>query len=291
MSRIEKEWNKLLDSAPGTQLRRLVQDATLQVPGAPFALCAPLAEQAGYSAVYLSGAGFSAAALALPDTGLFSLDELVVQAERLCRASNLPVIVDADTGFGKISECVAQLEAAGVAAIQLEDQTFPKRCGHLEGKQVVPVEEMCQKIASAATARQNKDLILIGRTDARATDGLDAAIDRAARYLEAGADWIFPEALKSREEFTQFAAAIDAPLIANMTEFGAGPLLTHQELTELGFAVVLYPVTLLRVAMKAIETALAFIDDAGTQEELLDLMQTRNELYELLDYDPSAPSE
>ena len=291
MSRIEKEWNKLLDSAPGTQLRRLVQDATLQVPGAPFALCAPLAEQAGYSAVYLSGAGFSAAALALPDTGLFSLDELVVQAERLCRASNLPVIVDADTGFGKISECVAQLEAAGVAAIQLEDQTFPKRCGHLEGKQVVPVEEMCQKIASAATARHNKDLVLIGRTDARATDGLDAAIGRAVRYLEAGADWIFPEALKSKEEFTQFAAAIDAPLIANMTEFGAGPLLTHQELTELGFAVVLYPVTLLRVAMKAIETALAFIDDVGTQEELLDLMQTRNELYELLDYDPSAPSE
>ena len=291
MSRIEKEWNKLLDSAPGTRLRRLVQDATLQVPGAPFALCAPLAEQAGYSAVYLSGAGFSAAALALPDTGLFSLDELVVQAERLCRASNLPVIVDADTGFGKISECVAQLEAAGVAAIQLEDQTFPKRCGHLEGKQVVPVEEMCQKIASAATARHNKDLVLIGRTDARATDGLDAAIGRAVRYLEAGADWIFPEALKSKEEFTQFAAAIDAPLIANMTEFGAGPLLTHQELTELGFAVVLYPVTLLRVAMKAIETALAFIDDAGTQEELLDLMQTRNELYELLDYDPSAISE
>ena len=277
-------------SSPGTQLRTLIQDATLQIPGAPFALCAPLAEQAGYSAVYLSGAGFSAAALAVPDTGLFSLEELVVQAKRLCRASNLPVIVDADTGFGKVAECVTQLEAAGVAAIQLEDQTFPKRCGHLEGKQVVPVEEMCDKIASAAEARRDDGLIIIGRTDARGTDNMVAAIERATRYLEAGADWIFPEALKSKDEFAQFASAIDAPLIANMTEFGAGPLLSLEELADLGFAAVLYPVTLLRVAMKAIEAALAVIDDAGTQEELLDLMQTREQLYELLGYDPASPS-
>ena len=280
-----------MDSSPGQRLRRLIDEATIQVPGTPFALCAPLAEQAGYSAVYLSGAAFSAAALSLPDTGLFSLEQLASQAERLCQAPNLPVIVDADTGFGKVAECVQQLEAAGVAAIQLEDQTFPKRCGHLEGKQVVPVQEMCQTIAEAAGARRNAELILIGRTDARAIDGLEAAIDRAARYVEAGADWIFPEALKSKEEFDQFAKAIDVPLIANMTEFGASPLLTHEELAALGFAVVLYPVTLLRVAMKAIEAALAVIADAGSQEELLDLMQTRDQLYELLDYDPAAPAE
>jgi len=280
-----------LDNSPGRKLRQLVVDATLQVPGAPFPLCAPLAEQAGYSAIYLSGAAFSAASLALPDTGLFSLEQLAGQAERLCLASNLPVIVDADTGFGRVSECVIQLEAAGAAAIQLEDQTFPKRCGHLEGKQVVPVEEMCHSISEAARARRNTDLILIGRTDARATDGLDNAIFRAERYVEAGADWIFPEALKSAEEFAQFAKAIDVPLIANMTEFGTSPLLSHQELAAIGFAVVLYPVTLLRVAMKAIEAALAVIADAGTQEELLDLMQTRDQLYELLDYDPSATAE
>ena len=279
-----------MPSSPGTRLRTLIQDATIQVPGAPFALCAPLAEQAGYSAVYLSGAAFSSAALAVPDTGLFSLEELVVQAQRLCRASELPVLVDADTGFGKVPECVAQLEAAGVAAIQLEDQTFPKRCGHLEGKQVVPVEEMCEKIASAAAARRDENLVLIARTDARGTDGMDAAIDRATRYLEAGADWIFPEALKTKDEFAQFAASIESPLIANMTEFGAGPLLSLTELADLGFSAVLYPVTLLRVAMKAIEAALAVILDAGTQEELLDLMQTREQLYELLAYDPSAPS-
>ena len=283
--------SKLLDSSPGQRLRRLIEDETLQVPGAPFALCATLAEQAGYSAVYLSGAAFSAAALARPDTGLFSLEQLAIQAERLRQASDLPVIVDADTGFGKVADCVIQLETAGVAAIQLEDQTFPKRCGHLEGKQVVGVEVMCQTIAEAAEARCNAELILIGRTDARATDGLQVAIDRAARYVEAGADWIFPEALKSKDEFKQFSKAINVPLIANMTEFGASPLLTHQELAELGFAVVLYPVTLLRVAMKAIEAALAVIADAGTQEELIDLMQTRDELYELLDYDPATTAE
>lgn len=265
-----------------------MQETTIQVPGAPFALCARLAEQSGYGAVYLSGAAFSAATLAVPDVGLFSLDALVLQTERLCRATELPVIVDADTGFGKVEESVTQLEAAGAAAIQLEDQTFPKRCGHLEGKQVVSVEEMCEKIAAASAARRDVNVVLIARTDARGTDGLDAAVERARRYLAAGADWIFPEALKSPEEFTAFAAAIDAPLVANMTEFGAGPLLSLAELAEIGFAVVLYPVTLLRVAMKAIEAALAVIGDAGTQEELLDLMQTREELYELLDYDPAA---
>ena len=275
-----------MNQSPGSQLRALVSEATIQVPGAPFALCARLAEQAGYGAVYLSGAAFSAASLAVPDTGRFSLDDLVLQSERLCRASALPVIVDADTGFGRVADCVTRLQGAGVGAIQLEDQTFPKRCGHLEGKQVVPVETMCERVAEAATARGESELVLIARTDARGTDGMEAAIERAERYVAAGADWSFPEALKTREEFAAFAEAIDVPLVANMTEFGTSPLLTLSELADLGFAVVLYPVTLLRVAMKAIEAALVVIGDAGTQEELLDLMQTRDELYELLDYFP-----
>ena len=277
-----------MNQSPGGQLRGLVAEATLQVPGAPFALCARLAEQAGYGAVYLSGAAFSAAALAVPDTGRFSLDDLVLQSERLARAAELPVIVDADTGFGRVRECVTRLEGAGVAAIQLEDQTFPKRCGHLEGKQVVSIDTMCERVAEAATARGESQLVLIARTDARGTDGVEAAIGRAERYVAAGADWICPEALQTREEFAAFAEAIDVPLVANMTEFGGSPLLTLSELADLGFAAVLYPVTLLRVAMKAIEAALAVIGDAGTQEELLDLMQTREELYELLDYDPTA---
>ena len=227
----------------------------------PFALCARLAEQAGYGAVYLSGAAFSAAALAVPDTGRFSLDDLILQSERLARAAELPVIVDADTGFDRVGECVTRLEEAGVAAIQLEDQTFPKRCGHLEGKQVVSVDTMCESVAEAVAARGESQLVLIARTDARGTDGLEAAIERAERYVAAGADWIFPEALKTREEFAAVAEAIDAPLVANMTEFGASPLLTLAELADLGFAAVLYPVTLLRVAMKAIEAALAVIGD------------------------------
>lgn len=272
----------------GKRLRELVKDTTIQVPGAPFALSARLAEQEGYVAVYLSGAAFSAAALAVPDVGLFSLAELVAQTERLCRASPLPVLVDADTGFGSVAECVASLETAGAAAVQIEDQVFPKRCGHLAGKSVVPIEEMCENIAAAAAARRDDALVLIARTDARGTDSLDAAIERGRMYLEAGADWIFPEALTSREEFARFADTIDAPLVANMTEFGAGPLLSLSELAELGFAVVLYPVTLLRIAMKAMEAALGVIGDEGSQRELLDLMQTREELYELLDYDPDS---
>jgi methylisocitrate lyase len=201
---------------------------------------------------------------------------------------NLPLIVDADTGFGEavnVERTVVELEGAGAAAIQLEDQRLPKRCGHLSGKTLVEPEEMCAKLRAAAGARWDDDLVIIARTDARGAEGFDEALERAKRYLDAGADWIFPEALASQEEFARFAREIEAPLVANMTEFGKSPLLKLEELAEMGYAAVLYPVTLLRVALKAVEAALAVIAAEGSQHDLLDLMQNREELYDLLDYE------
>ena len=274
--------------SPGKILRELVAEATIQVPGAPNALFARLIEHCGYDAVYLSGAALSAGVLGLPDVGLFTLSELAQQTAYLARATSLPVIVDADTGFGaavNVERTVIELETAGAAAIQLEDQQLPKRCGHLSGKTIVEANEMCAKLRAAVAARQDADLVIIARTDARGVVSLDEAISRAKQYLDAGTDWIFPEALQSKAEFETFAQAVDAPLVANMTEFGKSPLLTLEELAELGYSAVLYPVTLLRVAAKAAEAALNFIAADGSQKELLDLMQTREELYDLLNYE------
>ncbi len=273
--------------SPGRLLRQAVEGSTIQVPGAFNALVGRLIEQAGYDALYLSGAAFSAGSLALPDVGLFTLTELAQHTALLTRSVKLPVIVDADTGFGaavNVERTIVELEAAGAAAIQLEDQVLPKRCGHLSGKGLVETDEMCAKLRAAAAARSDADLVLLARTDARGVYGLDEALDRAKRYLDAGADWIFPEALADAGEFARFADEIDAPLVANMTEFGKSPLLTLDELAEMGYAAVLYPVTLLRTAMKAVEAALAVIANEGTQRELLDLMQSRQELYDLLGY-------
>jgi methylisocitrate lyase len=273
--------------SPGKRLREAVEEATIQVPGAFNALVGRMIEDAGYDAMYLSGAAFSAGTLALPDVGLFTLSELAQQTSFLTRRVTIPVIVDADTGFGtsvNVERTIIELESAGAAAIQLEDQVSPKRCGHLSGKSLIDTPEMCAKLRAAVAARTESDLVILARTDARSVDGLPAAIDRAQRYLDAGADWIFPEALADAAEFEQFAQAIDAPLVANMTEFGKSPLLTLDELAEMGYAAVLYPVTLLRVTMKAVEAALAVIAAEGTQQELLDLMQSRQELYDLLGY-------
>ncbi|MDX1944551.1 MAG: methylisocitrate lyase [Pirellulaceae bacterium] len=272
---------------PGQELRELVVDSTIQVPGAPSALIARLIERAGYDAMYLSGAAFSAGTLGLPDVGLFTLSELVQQTTYLTRTCGLPLIVDADTGFGEalnVERTVVELEAAGAAAIQLEDQQLPKRCGHLAGKSLVEPAVMCAKLRAAVAAKSDPSLVIIARTDARGVTNLADAIDRAKRYLDAGADWIFPEALQTEAEFAEFARAVDAPLVANMTEFGQSPLFTLEKLADLGYSAVLYPVTLLRVAMKACEAALNLIAADGTQQDLLDLMQTREELYDLLDY-------
>ena len=274
--------------SPGKLLRQAVARGTLQIPGAPHALAARLIEQYGFEAVYLSGAAMSAGQLGMPDIGLFTLTELAQQTAFLSQSVDIPVVVDADTGFGgviHVQRTVVELERAGAAAIQLEDQRLPKRCGHLPGKELVETEVMCAKLQAATEARATDDLVIVARTDARSVEGMDSAIERAQRYNEAGADWIFPEALENADEFHQFAQQVDAPLVANMTEFGKSPLLTHETLSKLGYAAILYPVTLLRIAMKAMDTLLAVLVDEGTQRELLDLMQTREELYELLDYE------
>jgi methylisocitrate lyase len=273
--------------SPGTLLRDAVKESTILIPGAFDALAAKLIERAGFRAMYLSGAAFSAGALALPDIGLFTLSELANETTRLTRSVSIPLIVDADTGFGEavnVERTVTELIAAGAAAIQLEDQRLPKRCGHLSGKTLVEPAEMCSKLRAAVAARGNSDVIILARTDARGVHGMDAALDRAQRYLDAGADWIFPEALGTIAEFEQFAHTIRAPLVANMTEFGQSPLLPLADLQQLGYAGVLLPVTLLRVAMKAVTDALAVIAGTGTQQGLLERMQSRQELYELLGY-------
>jgi len=273
---------------PGELLREAVSDGAIQAPGAPNALMGKLIEEMGFSAMYLSGAAFSAGVLGLPDIGLFSLTELVQQVSFLTARVTIPVIVDADTGFGdtaNVERTIVELERAGAAAIQLEDQELPKRCGHLSGKTLVSTEAMCAKLRAAVSARSDKSTVILARTDARGVENFDAAVERARRYVAAGADWIFPEALAAREEFQAFAKAVDVPLVANMTEFGKSPLLDFVELEEIGYRVVLYPVTLLRVAMKAVESTLTLLAADGTQRDLLDLMQTRQELYDLLEYD------
>jgi methylisocitrate lyase len=273
--------------SPGRLLRSAAEKSCLAIPGAPNALTGRLIERMGFDAVYLSGAALSAGVLGLPDIGLFTLTELVQQAGYLTRSIAIPVVVDADTGFGdamNVERTVEELENIGVAAIQLEDQQLPKRCGHLSGKSLVSADAMCAKIRAAAQTRADPDLVLIARTDARGVTSLDDAVDRAQQYLQAGADWIFPEALVSQDEFAQFARRVRAPLVANMTEFGKSPLLTLAQLGEMGYVAVLYPVTLLRIFMRAGEAALATLAESGTQASLLDLMQTREELYDLLDY-------
>src|SRR6478736_6603901 len=232
---------------PGQLLRDAVAEGAIQVPGAPNALMGRLIEEMGFSAIYLSGAAFSAGVMCLPDIGLFTLTELVQQVSYLTARVSIPVIVDADTGFGdtaNVERTIAELERAGAAAIQLEDQELPKRCGHLSGKSLVTAEEMCAKLRAAAAARSDNATIILARTDARGVENFDAALKRAEQYIAAGADWIFPEALATPEEFEAFAKNIGVPLVANMTEFGKSPLLSFAELEQMGYRVVLYPVTL-----------------------------------------------
>lgn len=273
--------------SPGKALREAVEASMVRAVGAPHALAARLIEQAGFEAVYLSGAVLSAGVLGLPDVGLFTLSELAQHTAYLTRSVNLPVIVDADTGFGgpvNVERTIVELEGAGAAAIQIEDQELPKRCGHLSGKSLISIDDMCAKIRAAVAARNDDSLVIIARTDARGVNGLEDAIERARHYVAAGADWIFPEALNSLEEFDRVRELIQVPLLANMTEFGKSPLLTVEQLSELGYDAVLFPVTLFRVAMKAMEAAAALLAVEGTQRDLLDMMQTREELYDLLDY-------
>lgn len=270
---------------PGRALRELLEREPIVVaPGAFSPLVGLVARQVGFRALYFSGAAYSAS-LAMPDLGLLSLPDVAQAVHRLARATGLPVIADADTGFGEalnVAATVEALEHAGAAAVQLEDQVMPKKCGHLPDKAVVPAEEMVRKVAAAARIR--RDLLIVARTDARATHGFDEAVRRARMYVEAGADLVFPEALESEEEFEAFARAVPAPLLANMTEFGKTPYIPVERFRQWGYRVVIFPVTALRVAMKAVEEAFRALQARGTQRDLLGRMQTRAELYELIGY-------
>src|SRR5262245_46605862 len=273
------------------RLRELIAKATIMMPGVPNASMARQVERFGFDAVYISGAGMANATAGVPDIGLLTLTEVAQLAEYIARAVKIPAIVDADTGFGgseNVARTIRELEAAGLAGCHIEDQEFPKRCGHLSGKSIVGVEEMTEKIKAAVGARRDPDFMIIARTDARSVENFDRTVDRAQRYVEAGADAIFPEALQSAEEFRDFAREIQLPLLANMTEFGKSPLLSFTELAGFGYRLVIFPQTAFRVSMKASEAVLRALKESGTQKEWLDQMQTRQELYTLLDYDPSA---
>jgi len=275
------------------RLRELISKEAVMMPGVPNAAMARQVEQVGFNAVYISGAGMANATAGVPDIGLLTLTEVTQLASYIANAVKIPAIVDADTGFGgaeNVARTIQELEKAGLAGCHIEDQEFPKRCGHLAGKSIVDVEEMVGKIKAAVAVRRDPDFMIIARTDARAVEDFDRAVERAGEYLAAGADAIFPEALQSADEFRDFAKAIHLPLLANMTEFGKSPLLSFKELCDFGYRMVIFPMSAFRVAMKASEGFLRVLKKSGTQKDWIDEMQTRQELYDLLDYDPNAES-
>jgi methylisocitrate lyase len=276
-----------------TRLRELIAQGCVMLPGVPNAAMARQVEHTGFDAVYISGAGMANATAGVPDIGLLSMTEVVRLAGYVANAVAIPAIVDADTGFGgaeNVARTVCELEKTGLAGCHIEDQEFPKRCGHLAGKSVVDVDEMTGRIKAAVNARRDEDFMIIVRTDARAVEDFDRTVERAGEYLAAGADAIFPEALQSAEEFRDFAKEIDLPLLANMTEFGKSPLQTFQQLADFGYRMIIFPQSAFRVSMKASEKFFAALKKTGTQSDWLEKMQTRQELYDLLDYDPAAES-
>ena len=274
---------------PGSRLRMAVEvERPLQIAGAVNALCARLAERAGFLALYLSGAGVANASHALPDLGVTTLGDVLEDARRITSATDLPLLVDADTGWGSpltIRRTVRELTRAGVAGMHLEDQVEAKRCGHRAGKQLVSTEVMQDRIQAALDARTDQSFVLMARTDAASVEGLDAAIERAGRYVETGADMIFAEALTSLDEYRRFTAAIAVPVLANITEFGRTPLFTREELASVGVRMVLYPLTAFRAMNASADRVYRTLKTEGTQRDLLDQMQTREELYDLLDYE------
>ncbi len=257
------------------------------MPGAFSPLVARSIQEAGFEGVYVSGAVI-AADLALPDIGLTTLTEVAARSRQIARVTDLPTLVDADTGFGEpmsAARTISELEDAGVAGCHLEDQVNPKRCGHLDGKEVVATSTMVQRISAAVGARRDSEFVICARTDAAGVEGIDAAIERARAYAGAGADLIFTEALHTPEDFERFRTAVpDVPLLANMTEFGKTRLLSAGQLQDIGYNAVIYPVTTLRIAMGSVESALGDIAETGTQTGWVDRMQHRSRLYELLRY-------
>ena len=275
------------------KLRELIAKGAIMMPGVPNAAMARQVERAGFDAVYISGAGMANATAGVPDIGLLTMTEVVRLAGYVANAVTIPAIVDADTGFGSaenVARTIHEFEAAGLAGCHIEDQEFPKRCGHLAGKSVVNIDEMIARIKAAVAGRRDQDFMIIARTDARGVEDFKDAVKRAHKYLDAGADAIFPEALQSTEEFCEFAKQVKAPLLANMTEFGKSPLLSFRQLADYGYKMVIFPQSAFRVSMKATEKFFEMLKKTDTQSDWIDKMQTREELYKLLDYDPAAES-
>ena len=278
------------NATPGQKRRALREmltpGAARQFPGTFTPLSAPLIEEKGFDGVYISGAVL-ANELGLPDVGLTTLTEVAQRAHQIARATNLPALVDADTGFGEpmnVARTVQELEDAGLAGCHIEDQFNPKRCGHLDGKNMVDLQTATRRVAAAAEGRRDEDFLIMARTDLRAVEGLEAAVERAKALVDAGADAIFPEALKGLDEFAAVCEAVNVPVLANMTEFGKSSLFTRQQLADAGVAMIIYPVTSLRSAMGAVERTLDTLAADGTQEAAVEQMMTRARLYELVDY-------
>ncbi|SJM68612.1 methylisocitrate lyase [Gulosibacter sp. 10] len=266
---------------------RLASGELLRMPGAFNPLSARLIERKGFDGVYISGAVL-AADLGLPDIGLTTLTEIAARGRQIARMTDLPALIDADTGFGEpmnVARTVQELEDAGLAGCHIEDQVNPKRCGHLDGKSVVDVETAAKRIRAATDARRDPNFLVMARTDIRAAEGLDAAIDRAKALVDAGADAIFPEAMRTLDEFAAMRAAVDVPLLANMTEFGKSELFSVEQLRDVGMNLVIWPVSMLRISMGATERALDELAGEGHLREKLDEMQHRADLYDLVDYE------
>jgi methylisocitrate lyase len=266
---------------------RLASGDLIRMPGAFNPLSAQLIEKKGFEGVYISGAVLSAD-LGLPDIGLTTLTEVAQRGGQIARVTDLPTLIDADTGFGEpmnVARTVQVLEDAGVSGMHLEDQVNPKRCGHLDGKEVVDETTALKRIRAAVEGRRDPDFLIMARTDIRGVDGLQAAVDRAKALVDAGADAVFPEAMASLEEFAAIRAAVEVPILANMTEFGKSPLWTHAQLRDVGVNIVIHPVSLLRLAMGAADRALDALNAEGTLDPVVPEMQTRADLYDLIDYE------
>jgi methylisocitrate lyase len=274
--------------SPGRKLREAVeQNDPLQVVGAVNAYSAIMAEKCGHKALYLSGGGVAACSLGIPDLGISTLKDVLEDASRITDASSLPLLVDIDTGWGgafNIARCIREMQRANVAGVHIEDQVMQKRCGHRPNKAIVPQAEMVDRVKAAVDARSDDDFVIMARTDALAVEGIDAAIDRAIACVEAGADMIFPEAMTELDQYQRFVDAVGVPVLANITEFGATPLFTTEQLASAGVKLSLYPLSAFRAASLAALNVYQHILADGTQQKVVDTMQTRMELYDYLDY-------
>ena len=277
-----------MSDTPGSRFRAAIKAETpLQIPGVINAYCALQAQLAGFQAIYLSGAGVANASFGMPDLGMTSMSDVVADIERVTSVCELPLLVYADTGWGhalSIGRTVKSFIKSGAAAMHIEDQQAAKRCGHRPGKAIVATQEMLDRIAAAVDARVDETFVVMARTDALATEGLDASIERCQKYVEAGADVIFAEAINDPDEYRKFTGSLSVPVLANMTEFGVSPLMTVDELGDVGVQLVLYPLSAFRAMSAAAQAVYDGIRNTGTQTELLDLMQTREELYSTLNY-------